>query len=53
MKTEIEPSTDVRQNLPNLPPFGYQLVAKWRYRLFGKNETCRLPSPKERERFLP
>lgn len=31
---------------------GYSLVAKWRYRLFGKHETCRLPTPEERERFL-
>jgi predicted DCC family thiol-disulfide oxidoreductase YuxK len=32
---------------------GYQLVASLRYRLFGKKETCRLPTPQERERFLP
>lgn len=32
---------------------GYRLVAANRYRLFGKKETCRLPSPTERERFLP
>lgn len=32
---------------------GYRLVAANRYRLFGKKETCRLPSPAERERFLP
>jgi predicted DCC family thiol-disulfide oxidoreductase YuxK len=31
---------------------GYRLVASQRYRLFGKKETCRLPSPEERSRFL-
>ncbi len=30
----------------------YDLVAKNRYRVFGKRETCRLPTPDERERFL-
>lgn len=32
---------------------GYRLVASNRFRLFGKKETCRLPSPADRERFLP
>lgn len=32
---------------------GYRLVAANRFRLFGKKETCRLPSPAERDRFLP
>lgn len=32
---------------------GYDVVARYRYRLFGKRETCRLPTPAERERFLP
>ena len=31
---------------------GYRLVSKLRYRLFGKKETCRLPTPDERARFL-
>ena len=30
----------------------YDLVAKNRYQLFGKRETCRLPTPEERARFL-
>ncbi|MFN8348507.1 MAG: DUF393 domain-containing protein [Spirosomataceae bacterium] len=30
----------------------YTLVAKNRYRLFGKSESCRLPSPEERSLFL-
>jgi predicted DCC family thiol-disulfide oxidoreductase YuxK len=33
--------------------FGYGLVAKSRYRVFGKLDACRLPAPDERERFLP
>ena len=31
---------------------GYRIVSKFRYRLFGKNEACRLPTPEERSRFL-
>jgi predicted DCC family thiol-disulfide oxidoreductase YuxK len=30
----------------------YRLVARHRYRVFGQRETCRLPSPEERARFL-
>jgi predicted DCC family thiol-disulfide oxidoreductase YuxK len=32
---------------------GYSLIARNRYRFFGKKETCRMPSPEERQRFLP
>lgn len=31
---------------------GYSLTAKYRYRLFGKADTCRLPTPEERARFV-
>jgi len=31
---------------------GYRLVARMRYRLFGKHEACRLPTVEERKRFL-
>jgi predicted DCC family thiol-disulfide oxidoreductase YuxK len=31
---------------------GYSLIANNRYALFGKKETCRLPTPDERGRFL-
>jgi predicted DCC family thiol-disulfide oxidoreductase YuxK len=30
----------------------YRWVARNRYRWFGKKDTCRLPSPEERARFL-
>lgn len=30
----------------------YDLVAENRYSLFGKKETCRLPTPEERQRFI-
>jgi predicted DCC family thiol-disulfide oxidoreductase YuxK len=33
--------------------WGYDLVARHRYHWFGKKESCRLPTPAERERFLP
>lgn len=32
---------------------GYRVIAAYRYRWFGKRETCRMPTPEERERFLP
>ncbi len=39
-----------------VPPFLrnwiYDLVARNRYRWFGKMENCRLPSPEERARFI-
>ena len=31
----------------------YRLLARNRYRLFGRREACRLPSPEEQSRFLP
>ncbi|MBK8802470.1 MAG: thiol-disulfide oxidoreductase DCC family protein [Fibrobacteres bacterium] len=31
----------------------YRLMARYRYVLFGKRATCRVPSPKDRDRFLP
>jgi len=33
--------------------WGYDFVARRRYRWFGKKEACRLPSAQERERFVP
>jgi predicted DCC family thiol-disulfide oxidoreductase YuxK len=30
----------------------YRFIARNRYRWFGKRETCRLPTPAEKERFL-
>lgn len=39
-----------------VPPFirnaVYDLIAKHRYRWFGKRETCRVPTPEERTLFL-
>lgn len=32
---------------------GYRIVSANRLSWFGKRETCRLPTPEERERFLP
>ena len=36
-----------------LRDLGYRIVSANRLRWFGKKETCRLPTPEERERFLP
>ena len=35
-----------------LRDLGYDLVARSRYRLFGKKDACRLPRPEERGYFL-
>ena len=32
--------------------FVYDVLARNRYKLFGKKETCRIPTPQERARFL-
>ena len=33
--------------------WGYRFVSAHRYKWFGKHESCRMPLPGERERFLP
>ena len=35
-----------------LRDFFYKIIARNRYRWFGKKNTCRLPTPEERELFL-
>ena len=35
-----------------LRDWGYRVVARNRYRFFGQSETCFLPSPENRDRFL-
>jgi predicted DCC family thiol-disulfide oxidoreductase YuxK len=35
-----------------LTDFGYRLFARNRYRLFGRRDRCRIPTPGEAERFL-
>jgi len=43
----------VAQVLPRgLRDYGYDLFARNRYRLFGKYDTCMLPPPEVRSRFL-
>jgi predicted DCC family thiol-disulfide oxidoreductase YuxK len=31
----------------------YRVIARNRYRWFGKHDVCRLPTPEEKARFLP
>ncbi|MYE61103.1 MAG: DUF393 domain-containing protein, partial [Candidatus Dadabacteria bacterium] len=31
----------------------YGIISRNRYSIFGRRDTCRVPSPEERERFLP
>jgi predicted DCC family thiol-disulfide oxidoreductase YuxK len=33
--------------------WGYDLVARHRYKWFGRKQSCRLPTADERSRFLP
>jgi len=35
-----------------LRDWGYRMVARNRYRIFGRSETCILPAPESRARFL-
>ena len=39
-----------------IPPFirdiAYNIIARYRYKWFGKKETCRIPLPEERRKFL-
>lgn len=35
-----------------LRDLGYRLIARWRYRIWGRYESCPLPTPEERGRFL-
>lgn len=37
---------------PPVRDLGYNLIARNRYRFFGKKETCRLPTAEERSRFF-
>ena len=32
--------------------WGYDLFARFRYRVFGRYDACPLPSPEQRERFI-
>ncbi len=32
--------------------FCYDVIAENRYKLFGKRETCRIPTPEEKARFI-
>ena len=36
-----------------LTDFFYGIIARLRYRIFGKYDTCPLPPPEDRARFLP
>lgn len=36
-----------------LTDFGYRTFARFRYYVWGRRESCRIPTPAERARFLP
>jgi predicted DCC family thiol-disulfide oxidoreductase YuxK len=36
----------------SLLDFGYNLVARNRYRVFGRYDTCPIPSPEDRDKFI-
>jgi len=35
-----------------LRDLGYRVIARWRYRIWGRLESCPLPTVEERARFL-
>ena len=37
---------------PIIRNIAYNIIAKYRYKWFGKKESCRVPSPGERSKFL-
>ena len=37
---------------PVIRNIAYNIIAKYRYKWFGKRDACRVPSAKEKERFL-
>jgi predicted DCC family thiol-disulfide oxidoreductase YuxK len=37
---------------PPLRDWGYGLIARFRYRLFGRYDTCPVPTPEQRDRML-
>jgi predicted DCC family thiol-disulfide oxidoreductase YuxK len=48
-----QPTAFLLQLLPKfLRNLAYKLVARHRYRIFGRSETCTLPSAQYRNRFL-
>jgi predicted DCC family thiol-disulfide oxidoreductase YuxK len=54
---ELGPFWRLLANLLTILPralrdWGYNLISRHRYRLFGKFETCPLPQPKDRGKFL-
>ena len=36
----------------SITDFFYSLIARYRYKLFGKRNTCRMPNPDDKFRFL-
>lgn len=47
------PLSTVAKIVPRpLRDLAYRIVARNRYRVFGKYDTCMLPDPKQRNRFL-
>jgi predicted DCC family thiol-disulfide oxidoreductase YuxK len=42
----------VRRLPPSLADRAYRLVARYRYRVFGRFDACPVPEPSERDRFI-
>ena len=53
----VEPGRPLLRWLRPLPRWltdlAYRIFVRNRYRLFGHSDTCRVPTPQERNRFLP
>jgi predicted DCC family thiol-disulfide oxidoreductase YuxK len=37
---------------PPLRNIAYNIIARYRYKWFGKKDVCRIPSPKEKAKFI-
>lgn len=37
---------------PSIRNIAYNIIARYRYKWFGKKDACRLPTPAERAKFL-
>jgi predicted DCC family thiol-disulfide oxidoreductase YuxK len=37
---------------PSLRDWTYRMIARNRYKIFGKSDSCRLPTPEERQLFI-
>ena len=53
LRSRLAPFAGIGSYIPRpVRDLGYRLVARMRYRLFGRQESCRLPTPELMRHFL-